>query len=314
LEEKYTKLLNDVDNLGDINQQLKELNNDKEILTTRNTALRMVVDQLKLEREELTDKLNIALHDSTEAKTQMEVTELNMSTLKFTLSTTEEQLNDAQTLIEDNKVLMKSYEEEKQNAVSELSQMKIEFDEINHKYKLEMEAKKSLEDQTVQLKNKLDEIVGSNLMELQELREQLDDQGQMTDEYRDKVNKLEMNQVMLEHQLVELKQQYNVEHSLNGNLYNEIYQLRQEHGKLQAAHQKLIKQYQNKDIEIEEILNEKEQVMQDKAIIEEALDFERTKLRIQTAQFTKLVDYNTTTSNNSCSGGGSNERKHKMVD
>jgi chromosome segregation ATPase len=113
LEEKYTKLLNDVDNLGDINQQLKELNNDKEILTTRNTALRMVVDQLKLEREELTDKLNIALHDSTEAKTQMEVTELNMSTLKFTLSTTEEQLNDAQTLIEDNKVLMKSYEEEK---------------------------------------------------------------------------------------------------------------------------------------------------------------------------------------------------------
>jgi hypothetical protein len=36
-----------------------------------------------------------------------------MSTLKFTLSTTEEQLNDAQTLIEDNKVLMKSYEEEK---------------------------------------------------------------------------------------------------------------------------------------------------------------------------------------------------------
>jgi chromosome segregation ATPase len=174
--------------------------------------------------------------------------------------------------------------------------------------------RKSLEDQTVQLKNKLDEIVGSNLMELQELREQLDDQGQMTDEYRDKVNKLEMNQVMLEHQLVELKQQYNVEHSLNGNLYNEIYQLRQEHGKLQAAHQKLIKQYQNKDIEIEEILNEKEQVMQDKAIIEEALDFERTKLRIQTAQFTKLVDYNTTTSNNSCSGGGSNERKHKMVD
>jgi chromosome segregation ATPase len=172
--------------------------------------------------------------------------------------------------------------------------------------------RKSLEDQTVQLKNKLDEIVGSNLMELQELREQLDDQGQMTDEYRDKVNKLEMNQVMLEHQLVELKQQYNVEHSLNGNLYNEIYQLRQEHGKLQAAHQKLIKQYQNKDIEIEEILNEKEQVMQDKAIIEEALDFERTKLRIQTAQFTKLVDYNTTTSNNSCSGGGSNERKHKM--
>jgi hypothetical protein len=29
----------------------------------------------------------------------------------------------------------------RQNAVSELSQMKIEFDEINHKYKLEMEAK-----------------------------------------------------------------------------------------------------------------------------------------------------------------------------
>ena len=67
--------------------------------------------------------------------------------------------------------------------------------------------------------------------------------------------------------------------------------MRQEHGKLQASHMKLSKQLQSKETCLEVVSREREQALQDKASIEEALDLERTKLHTQIAQFTKLIDY-----------------------
>lgn len=54
---------------------------------------------------------------------------------------------------------------------------------------------------------------------------------------------------------------------------------------------KLSKQLQSKETYLEEVSREKQQALEDKATIEEALDLERTKLQTQLAQFTKLIDY-----------------------
>lgn len=71
--------------------------------------------------------------------------------------------------------------------------------------------------------------------------------------------------------------------------------IRQEHGKLQAAHMKLSKQLQSQESRLMQVSKETEQALQDKATMEEELDLERTKMRIQAAQFTKLIDYHQNT-------------------
>ena len=57
---------------------------------------------------------------------------------------------------------------------------------------------------------------------------------------------------------------------------------------------------------MKEVSKVTEQALQDKAVIEEALDLERTRMQIQLAQFTKLIDYRHNTP------GASSKRKNKV--
>ena len=54
---------------------------------------------------------------------------------------------------------------------------------------------------------------------------------------------------------------------------------------------KLSKQLKTQESRAAEASKETEQALQDKAVIEEALELERTRMQIQLAQFTKLIDY-----------------------
>ena len=60
---------------------------------------------------------------------------------------------------------------------------------------------------------------------------------------------------------------------------------------------KLSKQLKTQESRTAEASKETEQALQDKAVIEEALELERTRMQIQLAQFTKLVDYRHNTPN-----------------
>ena len=64
-----------------------------------------------------------------------------------------------------------------------------------------------------------------------------------------------------------------------------------EHGKLKAAHLKLQQQVSQQKTKLEEVSQEKEQALKENIDMAESLALERVKLQTQTAQFTKLVDY-----------------------
>ena len=60
---------------------------------------------------------------------------------------------------------------------------------------------------------------------------------------------------------------------------------------------KLSKQLKTQESRAAEASKETEQALQDKAATEEALELERTRMQIQLAQFTKLIDYRHNTPN-----------------
>lgn len=71
----------------------------------------------------------------------------------------------------------------------------------------------------------------------------------------------------------------------------QYHNLGRDHGKLKAAHLKVCDQLKQQTAQLEEVSHEKEQAVRENINMAESLAVERVKLQTQTAQFTKLVDY-----------------------
>ena len=71
----------------------------------------------------------------------------------------------------------------------------------------------------------------------------------------------------------------------------QYHSLGREHGKLKAAHLKVCNQLKKQTAQLEEVSHEKEQAVRENINMAESLAVERVRLQTQTAQFTKLVDY-----------------------
>ena len=70
----------------------------------------------------------------------------------------------------------------------------------------------------------------------------------------------------------------------------QLHNIGREHGKLKASFLKVSKKLQNQEVELEEAAREKEQALIEKATIKESMEFERSRLQTQIAQFNKLVE------------------------
>ncbi|XP_019856985.1 PREDICTED: citron Rho-interacting kinase-like isoform X1 [Amphimedon queenslandica] len=255
------------------------------------------------EYAELQDRFTAVNKELKQLK-ELQIKQENASSSARVSVTSSRELEELKVELETQKQLTDQYSAKVLECEKELSLKTVQCQEMEKSLDLEATLKQSLQDKYDAILKELkcyEEAEGeepkttptsSNTDDnISSLQEELLIQKQLTDEYNFKVLEYEKELGMKTVECQEMTEALKLEQNLNNKLYDDIYHLRQEHGKLQAAHMKLSKQLKTQESRAAEASKETEQALQDKAVIEEALELERTRMQIQLAQFTKLIDY-----------------------